>query len=357
MTRYILSIDGGGIRGIIPAVVLTQLEAALTKKGKTKPLYSYFDMIAGTSTGAIIAAGLTCPHPDGSKSKPAANAQQLTDLYVQHGPEIFKQTLLSNLRSGFGLGEERYDASPLENILRTMLGEKSTLDKALTKVLMTGYDIQNRCAVFMTNADDDNAHFRFWEAARGSSAAPTYFEPALVDIVETPAKTDVKTVALVDGGTFANDPALAAYIEGRKIDKWENDDIVILSIGTGSQNRPIPYQQAKNWGAWGWIDPSNDTPLISVLMQGQASTTSYQLNKLLNPKGTPFEDGATIANGGNRKSLKYFRINAPLSGASDGLDDVHPANITALQQFGKQLAKNFNIALDEIAERLEDKTN
>lgn len=350
MSRFILSIDGGGIRGIIPAVVLTELEKILKGKGKSDPMHACYDMIAGTSTGAIIAGGLTCPRPGRKTRTAAATPRQLVDLYVDHGPEIFRQTLIGNLRSGFGLGEERYDATALENILRRMLGEDRRLTDALTCVLMTAYDIQSRRAVFMTNADDENAHFRFWQAARGSSAAPTYFEPALVETGLRPDNT-IQTIPLVDGGTFANDPALAAYVEGRKLD-WKDEEIVILSLGTGSQNRPIPYQQAKGWGAWGWIDPSNDTPLISVFMQGQSSTASYQLNKLLNPKGTPFSDGATVVTDANRKKLRYFRIDAPLKGVNDALDDVSPANLNALQAFGHRLADTFRTSLEEIADRL-----
>jgi uncharacterized protein len=351
MAHLILSIDGGGIRGIIPAVVLVELEKILNAQGKTKPLHNYFDLIAGTSTGAIIAAGLTCPKPK-TRNKPAATPAELLALYEKKGPSIFKQTLISNLRSGFGLGEERYDAGPLEMILQEMLGEDTAISQALTKVLITAYDIQNRCAVFLTNADKEHQNFRFWEAARGSSAAPTYFEPALVETLRKRKGNTAVMLALVDGGTFANDPALAAYVEGRKLSGWKDEDIVILSIGTGSQNRPIPYQRAKGWGAWGWIDPSNDTPLISVFMQGQSSTTSYQLNKLLNPQQTGFNQGATVVTAQNRATLRYFRIDAPLVGVSDALDDASPKHIADLKSFGQNLARNFKDTLEAVAERI-----
>lgn len=352
MTRFILSIDGGGIRGTIPAAILTVLKSKLEKRDKRLPLHRYFHMIAGTSTGAIIAAGLTCPKP-GKPDEPAADPTTLLDLYKRKGADIFNIGLFRKIANFGGLFEERYDAAPLEKILRQMLGEKSEIKDALTKVLITAYDIQARRAVFMTNADKDHERFRFWQAVRGSSAAPTYFEPALVENLAKESHGQIPALPLIDGGVFANDPAMAAYVEGCKLG-WldKGNEIVILSLGTGSANRPIPYQQAKGWGAGGWISPANDTPLISVLMQGQSSTTSYQLNKLLNADPPSFADGATVVTTGNRKRLNYVRLDAPLVGVNDALDDATPENIAKLERFGLTLAEKHDLALEEMADRL-----
>ncbi|MBR0558206.1 patatin-like phospholipase family protein [Ciceribacter sp. L1K23] len=353
MAKFILSIDGGGIRGTIPAVILTVLEKKLWKRSKKLPLHRYFHMIAGTSTGAIIAAGLTCPKP-GQPSEPAADATTLLDLYKSKGAKIFDIGLFRKIANFGGLFEERYDAGALEKILTEMLGKKTEIKDALTKVLITGYDIHARRAVFMTNADRDHERFYFWQAVRGSSAAPTYFEPALVEDLARVKHGEIPALPLIDGGVFANDPAMAAYVEGCKLG-WRDDGekIVILSLGTGSANRKIPYQQAKSWGAGGWINPANDTPLISVLMQGQSSTASYQLNKLLNVEPPSFADGATVVTTDNREKLDYFRLDAPLVGVNDALDDATPKNISDLERFGLTLAQKHDLALEEIADRLE----
>ncbi|CAH0341729.1 patatin-like phospholipase family protein [Rhizobium sp. CECT 9324] len=352
MTKFILSIDGGGIRGAVPAAVLTVLEDKLKARGKTLPLYRYFDLIAGTSTGAIIAAGLTCPkprHPD----QPVANAAMLLDLYRSKGPAIFDQSLFRKLANLGGLFDEHYDATALEKILIDMLGKSTEIAQALTKVLITAYDIHTRRAVFMTNADPEHERFYFWQAVRGSSAAPTYFEPALVEDLAARSRGEVPSIPMVDGGVFANDPAMAAYVEGSKLGWRENgEEMIFLSLGTGSASRKIPYQQAKNWGAGGWISPANDTPLISVFMQGQASTASYQLNKLLNRTPPKFTDGATIVTTANRGSLNYFRLDAPLVGVNDALDDASPGNIKALIEFGMTLAAKHDLGLEEVADRL-----
>lgn len=360
MQRFILSIDGGGIRGIIPTAVLVELEKKLIARGKKLGLHRYFHLIAGTSTGAIVTAGLACPHPD-KPSQPASSPKALLDLYMKQGSAIFDTGLFRKFANLGGVLDEHYSADALEKILIKMLGPNSEIKDALTKVLITGYDIHARTAVFMTNADHEHERFLFWQAVRGSSAAPTYFEPALVDNLASKAGGKVPTIPLIDGGVFANDPAMAAYIEGRKMG-WAKDteELVVLSLGTGTAHRPIPYQKAKTWGAGGWINPADDTPLISVFMQGQASTTGYQLNRILNETPPKFVDGATVVTAENRKALKYFRINAALTGdgdgvgrANDALDDASEKNLIDLLKFGQALAARHDLALEEIADRLE----
>jgi patatin-like phospholipase/acyl hydrolase len=342
--RFILSIDGGGIRGIIPAAILVDLAARLNGL----PLYKAFDMIAGTSTGGIIAAGLTCPHPDGSH-KAACTPADLLELYADEGDEIFKQNPVLGLINPFGINDPRYKPDALEDRLQKKLG-MATLDNGLSKVLITAYDIKQRQALFMANTDKENSNFRYWEAARATSAAPTYFPPALIERIGEKNK-DKRFVPLIDGGVFANDPILAAYVEARK-QNWGNDELVFLSLGTGQQNRPFAYQEAKGWGILGWMQPSHDTPLISILMQGQASTASYQANALLNPPGTKI-NYSTVVTKENAGSLSYFRLDRQLSSKeNDALDDASPENIKALKAIAASIIKENALALDEIAKRI-----
>ncbi len=342
--RFILSIDGGGIRGIIPAAVLV----ALAKRLKGLPLHQAFDMIVGTSTGGIIAAGLTCPHPD-DKKKAACTPAELLKLYTDEGADIFKKPLGAAVLNPFGINDPRYKPDVLESRLQEKLG-KATLDQGLSKVVITAYDIENRAALFMSNADPENSKFRFWEAARATSAAPTYFPPALIErIGETDRQK--RHVALIDGGVFANDPILAAYVEARK-QPWKDDELVFLSLGTGQQNRPIQYQEAKEWGILGWMQVSHHTPLISILMQGQASTASYQANKLLNPPGTKLKFSTVVTNQ-NAATLNYFRLDEQLTNAqSDALDDTQDKNIEQLEAIAASIIKDNALALDEIAKRI-----
>lgn len=342
--RFILSIDGGGIRGIIPAAILVDLAGRL----KGLPLHQAFDMIVGTSTGGIIAAGLTCPHPD-DKKKAACTPADLLKLYTDDGPKIFEKPKGAAILNPFGINDPRYKPDVLENRLQEKLG-KATLDQGLSKVVITAYDIESRAALFMSNADPENSKFRFWEAARATSAAPTYFPPALIErIGETDRQK--RHVALIDGGVFANDPILAAYVEARK-QPWKDDELVFLSLGTGQQNRAVPYQEAKEWGIVGWMQVSHHTPLISILMQGQASTASYQANKLLNPPGTKLRFSTVVTNQ-NAATLNYFRLDQQLTNEqSDALDDTEDKNIEQLQKIAAQIIKDNAPALGEIAKRI-----
>jgi uncharacterized protein len=351
MTKFILSIDGGGIRGIIPATVLTVLVEKLAKRGKTLPLHRYFHLIAGTSTGAIIAAGLTCPHPDQSGA-PAADPQALLDIYRSKGRKIFDKHLSIPVVGPFL--DEVYDATALEGLLKEILGQNAEIKDALSRVIITAYDIEARRAMFLSNVDDEHERFLFWQAVRGSSAAPTYFEPFKARDLSKAANAKGSRIPLIDGGVFANDPSMAAYVEGCKLG-WFGD-MAMLSLGTGASMHPIPYEEAKDWGKLGWISDDGGSPIISVLMQGQSSTASYQVNRLLNRSQKAYKKGETKVTAENRQKLNYFRIDGLLiknKPPSDALDNVTSENIAALEKFGRMLAARHDVALEEMAERLQ----
>jgi len=220
----VLSIDGGGIRGLVPALVLEELERRLKAKGKTKPLHAYFDLVAGTSTGGILAAGLTAPHPQ-DMGRPAATPAELVALYRDQGGDIFDRSFFRSVRKAFanifsgnlsGIVEEKYSHGPLEEKLRRTLGSRRISD-ALTSVLITAYDIGERTTVVMKKrplrpGESPHDDFLFWQVARATSAAPTYFEPARV-----PNLTTGKSMTLVDGGVYANNPSVCAFVEALKM--------------------------------------------------------------------------------------------------------------------------------------------
>ena len=185
----ILSIDGGGIRGLIPAVVLSKLER-LTGR----PTAHLFDLVAGTSTGGILALGLSRPGPDG---RPLYSADKMAELYEKEGRYIFESSLWRKIRSIGSLVEEKYPSHGIETVLQRFFGA-SRLKDACTDVLVPSYEIERRTPFFFRSsmarkrADYD---FPMWQAARATSAAPTYFEPAKV-----PAGQD--HWALIDGGVI-----------------------------------------------------------------------------------------------------------------------------------------------------------
>ena len=171
--QKVLSIDGGGIRGIIPAMVLAEIE-----RRTSKTTSELFDLVAGTSTGGILALGLTKP---GEGGKPEYSAKRLIELYETEGGKIFSIPVWHRLRSGWGVAEEKYPSEGVEEVAKRYF-EKVYLAEALTEVLVTAYEIERRGPWFFKrrhardkNREGDN--FLMRDVARATSAAPTYFEP------------------------------------------------------------------------------------------------------------------------------------------------------------------------------------
>ena len=341
-TLRVLSIDGGGIRGLVPALVLEELERRLKAKGKTEPLHAYFDLVAGTSTGGILAAGLTSPHPQDT-SRPAATPAELVALYRDQGGEIFDRSFFRAVRKAFanvfsgnltGVVEEKYTHGPLEERLRKTLGDRR-ISEALTSVLITAYDIAERTTVVMKKRPlrpDEEPHddFLFWQAARATSAAPTYFEPARVTNL-----TQRKSMTLVDGGVYANNPAVCAFVEAHKMGAT-SETMLLVALGTGHQNRAYSYYETRNWGPINWINPAHGAPIISILMHGQCHAAEHQLEMLLNGRGR----------------TNYYRFDAELAGVNDEMDDASDENLAALERFARRLIEAESASLDAIVERL-----
>jgi patatin-like phospholipase/acyl hydrolase len=309
----VLSVDGGGIRGVIPAMVLASLEERTGRH--TAEL---FDLIAGTSTGGIIALALTVPGQDG---KPRWTANDLVDLYLTEGPRIFQHSIGRMLETGLGLLDEKYSARPLEDALSTYLGD-ATVSEALTDVLVTSYDLEHRKPFFFKTDRAKEKPEHDWPmkaAARATAAAPTYFEPEKLT-------ADGETFALCDGGVFAANPAMCAYAEARRM--HPRAEIRLVSLGTGQLTRPLHYEDVRGWGLIEWA-----RPLIDVVFDGVSDATQYELEQLL-----PDAD--------------YTRFQIELIGASDSLDNASEPNLEGLQDLARKLIRQRAADLDRLASEL-----
>lgn len=311
--KKILSIDGGGIRGLIPALILAELETK-TKK----PVAECFDLIAGTSTGGILALGLT---KNNGAGKPKYSAKNLADIYESRGDEIFSRSVFKRLISGGGLTDEKYSHTGLEKILDDYF-EEDLLGTALTKVFITSYDIQNRTPLFLKSWRKEYRTVKMKHAARATSAAPTYYEPALVPV-------EGASRALVDGGIFVNSPSVSAYAEAKRLFPDETD-FLMLSLGTGEMVRPIAYKDAKDWGKVGWL-----VPLLDCMFDGMSDACDYQMQMIL---------------GDN-----YFRMQTTLSVASEDMDNATDKNINDLRTEAKNFIKAYSADIDKISVLLKKK--
>lgn len=308
----ILSIDGGGIRGLIPATVLAAIE-----QRTGKPIAELFDVIAGTSTGGILACGLAAP---GDGGRPRFSAAQLVEMYVNEGHRIFPKSPFQNVTSLF---HEKYAASGIEAVLHQYVGD-APLSTVVTDIFVTAYDIENRRPVFFRSQDaktDPTRNHPLWMVARATSAAPTYFEPFRLQAANG------NVAALVDGGVFANNPAMCAYVDG-SVGRARSEDILLVSLGTGSQVRSIDYGHAKHWGVIGWA-----RPILDVVFDGVSDTTDYQLQQILG--------------GGS-----YNRLQCDMTIASDNMDDATAANVEKLKEQGQKLVDDNAVLLAAICARL-----
>ena len=255
----ILSIDGGGIKGYLPATVLAKLESQAGK-----PVSAMTDMLAGTSTGAILALGLAAGIP----------AADLAAFYKAKAGAIFRRTLGRRLRSAFGLIDEQYDSDGLRAGLVEIFGDKTLADlsRAGPAVLVVAYEIEARRPVFFASWDAHRDHcrdFSLVDVAMASAAAPTYFEP-----VEIMSRGGDRLVC-VDGGIAANNPALCAAVELVKQDA-PTSRACLVSLGTGREDKPYMLARARNWGLAGWA-----RPIIDCMFSATSDVTDHQCRHLL----------------------------------------------------------------------------
>ena len=326
--RKILSIDGGGIRGLIPAMVLTELEM---RAGR--PVAECFDLIAGTSTGGILALGLSAASDTGksggkgggrgggsSKSGAAQefSAADLAAIYEERGRDIFQRSRWQGALSLREIVDETYSHASLEAVLEEFFGGRRLRD-SLTNVLITAYDIQRRCPLFLKSWKAEHGSVTIKDAARATSAAPTYFEPARIEV-------DGEMRELIDGGVFINSPAVSAYVEARRLFPDESR-FVLLSLGTGELLRPIRHAKAKTWGKARWL-----APLLSCMFDGVSDAADYQMQALL--------------------GQDYYRLQTRLNTASDDMDNTAPANLQRLKQEATALLQTYESEINTLSRLL-----
>lgn len=321
----ILSIDGGGIRGYIPALVLEKLSYLLKQETGYSDLFSAFDIITGTSSGSLTAMGIAAPDnkegTEGYTDKPRYSMTEIVNIYETCRTDIFPERTLERLGMVKQAFHEKYNSSGFEKVLEGMF-KKRIMKDCLTNILITSFDILSNRPVIISNDDD----FYMKDIARGSSAAPTFFEPALIESI-----SKEKKYCLIDGAMAANNPAMFAYIKARI--KFPNAHrFIILSLGTGRSTKFYKYEQIKNWGFVEWILPSNGTPIYSIMSRAQEGCVSMQLSHI--------------------PGIEYYRINPVLEGESLEIDNISFKNMKKLKTAAvKIIEENLNL-LEKLARDL-----
>ena len=312
-TIKVLCVDGGGIRGIIPASILVQLADRIGR-----PLHQVFDLIAGTSTGGIIALGIGSAANNGQPFSP----NELLEFYFDNGPAIFATTWYTPISKWF---RPKYSPLTLEHVLKTYFKDAQLKD-ALTPLLISSYDLHSQLPFFFKShkiSNDPKYNWKLAEVARATSAAPTFFPPIKLS-------RDGKEYTLVDGGVYVNNPAMAAYAEARRLYP-EANHFVIVAVGTGDRYDRLSYQRARRWGLLGWAKQ-----IVPVMMDSVSEAVDYELNWIAQP------------NSGS----KYHRLQPKLTGVSNEMDDVSPDNMKGLRALAENYIQENSAVLNEICREL-----
>ncbi|KAK4393313.1 Patatin-like protein 1 [Sesamum angolense] len=253
----ILSIDGGGVRGIIPAVLLAYLESQLQElDGDDVRIADYFDVIAGTSTGGLVTTMLTAPD---TNNRPLYAAKDIVPFIWSIRLKFFLSQGLIRMMKGFH--GPRYDGKYLHSLTREMLGS-TRLHQTLTNVVLTTFDIKKlQPAIFSsyTAPKDSTMDALLSDICISTSAAPTFLPSHYFE--NQGAKFN-----LIDGGIVANNPTLVAISEVTREVSNKNPDLfpikpmdfgrfLVISLGTGARKNEETYdaRRAAHWGVVRWL--------------------------------------------------------------------------------------------------------
>ncbi|MFT4551954.1 MAG: patatin-like phospholipase/acyl hydrolase [Chlamydiales bacterium] len=331
----ILSIDGGGMRGIIPATILSRLEQEI--EGQVSEA---FDCLAGSSTGGILALGLSKASATNPKSA-QDSASDLVDLYKSHGKEIFYRSSWEAASGLFGLIGPKYSDSGIERVFNEKFGD-SKLNEAITDLVITSFDEEQQEDYLFTHfsrvdkhaldvpqgkeTEEDEQTYRIADVARATTAAPYYFpSKGLADCTFPSIHHN-----FIDGGLIANNPAEWAYLESIQKRHLEKRKIFILSIGTGQiRSEPISDKNSSKWGLLQWIPP-----LVNNYFEVMDDTVEKQLNLL-----------------SKNHNIAYMRLQLDLDKAFP-MDNTNPKDIEKIEK----LANDYfdQLLQDGLREKLID---
>ncbi|XP_050206791.1 patatin-like protein 2 [Mercurialis annua] len=333
----VLSIDGGGIRGIIPATILSFLESKLQElDGEDARIADYFDVIAGTSTGGLIAAMLTAPDDNQTKRRPLYMAKNIVPFYLKHCPKIFPQSYGMIMRIKALLGP-KYDGKYFRKLIRTILGDRR-LHETVTRVVIPTFDIHLlQPAVFSTfEAEIDSSKDALLsDVCISTSSAPTYF-PAYQFKTKNSQGND-REFHLIDGGIAANNPALLAMKPTGTVfpgdpaslpeQTLDYEKYMVLSLGTGTSKIEKKYnaKMAAKWGILGWLYKEGKSPLVDAFTCASSDMVDLHMSLIFRSI---------------RCDRNYLRIqDDTLSGDTSSTDKATQKNLEDLVKIGERILK------------------
>jgi len=285
--KYILSIDGGGVRTLASITFLKLLEKETNIK-----VHEKFDFFVGTSAGAISCLALAVKR---------FSARELEGMWGTPNLRRIMPTSSWDRRLGLLQSKPKYTSAGKRTVLKNYFGN-STLGEALKPVAVLSYDIQTRSPVLFKSYVEADKHVSLIDVGDATSAAPIYYPTAKVG-----------DRYLIDGAIVANHPVLHGYAEAKKL--FPRSEIIVLSIGTGLSKRPLKGEASKNWGLIGWM--MHD--LFGLMVE---SSLDHELAEELIGKN-------------------YLRINSSLGKVNRRLDDNSTSNVKRIVSMGENWWDEF----------------
>lgn len=310
----ILSIDGGGIRGLIPGIVLSEIKRVTREK-----IANLFKLTVGTSTGSIYTLGLNVPRED-DPTQPKYTVDDIVELYEKKGERIFPDYYCKDIWDKF---RPKYDRQGLTDCLEHYMGN-TKMSQAINHVAVSAYDIENtRAWTFKRNGAlgrEVSEDFYMKDVVEAATSAPTYFPPK-----------QLGTHAFIDGGTFATNPARVAYFVAEE-EFNHYDNYLFCSLGTGKNVTRISYDDSKTWGELKWL-PN----ILDVMFDAQCSAVHTEMKSFYPSEGN---------------DRTYFRFQTDLDPENSSLDNASASNIKYLRDLGEQIVEDQEEELRLLCDKL-----
>jgi predicted acylesterase/phospholipase RssA len=313
----VLSIDGGGVRGIIAARVLAELERRTQRR-----VSELFDLVAGTGSGGAIALALSTPGDDGAG--PRFGVSEIAEILRAEMPRIYWRRLRHRVRTLGGLIGPRYSGEELRSVLRTCFGDYR-LDQATTPTLVTAYDVgAAKPFLFRSYPSDASGEQSTWndltwEAAYATWAMPTYFPPLRLSLPGQANSAEVER-CIVSGDVFASNPAACALADSQRL--FPGRKLLVISLGTA---RGAVESSGAYRGRRGSLGSAG--PILQATSAAQRDAVDFQLDCAL--------------------PSSYFRFQG--EDVSVRMDDTSPDAMRCLQQAADELIENSAAQLARVA--------
>jgi len=308
--KKILSIDAGGMRGIIPAIILAEIEA---RAGR--PVCQLFDFFAGTSTGGMLALGLNCP-ASADCLRPLSSASDVEWLFHQWGNRAF-----GNKSSRTGrLSTESTSGNRIEEMFREYFAD-TPLTSSIKPTMVTAFDLVTGEPFFFNSARNIGIDALMWQAARATTAIPPHFPPLRLHISPAPFRNSHEA-CLVDGSIFASNPAACALAEAHALFPGE-PNFFLVSLGCGAVAHgllPVDLQQ-------------NRRRILNCSLTAQSACVDYQMRALLPPQ-------------------HYIRIQAELLPGLERIDDTSKDNLEIMDGIARETIARCSEVLNYLVDVL-----